>query len=513
MTVRAQPSDLDADVIIVGYGPVGATLANLLGLRGVKTVILERESNAYHLPRAVHFDDEVMRIFETAGLSEAIGPNTVFSPGMHFIDSAGKLMLDWSRPPGLTPQGWYPSYRFHQPELEAVLRDGLRRWPHASARTRCDVFAIEMHCDHVSVRFEDLSTGRLAESRARYVVGCDGARSLVRRFMGSELDDLGFHERWLVLDFLLDRPRDDLGDYSVQFCDPVRPATYVRGVGNRRRWEITLLPDEESSAMTAEERIWPLLKRWVGPADGRIERAAVYTFHSVVARPWRSSRLLLAGDSAHQTPPFLGQGMCAGIRDAANLAWKLADVIGGRSCERLLDSYETERSPHVRQYIQRAIRLGGIINTRNAREALAELGRKDDETIKFASPKPGLGPGLCIEADPLAGQLAPQPTLSCGTRLDSVAGYDYVLLARPGFTASLSTRLKTAADEAGLRIIDDPAPSLQSWLQEGGVEAALVRPDRYVLGTARTEDDLLALLSHAPALAPARPSIDAAGAR
>jgi 3-(3-hydroxy-phenyl)propionate hydroxylase len=507
MQDRSQPNDIDTDVVIVGYGPVGATLANLLGLRGVRTIVLERESSAYHLPRAVHFDDEVMRIFETIGLSDAIVANTVFSPGMHFIDSAGRLLLDWSRPPGLTPQGWYPSYRFHQPELEAVLRDGLRRWSSVTAMSRCDVFALDEDGDGVRVRFEDLNSGRLLACRAKYVVGCDGARSLVRRFMGAGLDDLGFHERWLVLDFLLGRPRDDLGDHSVQFCDPVRPATYVRGVGNRRRWEITLLADEESHAMTAPERIWPLLKRWVGPQDGRIERAAVYTFHSVVARPWRTGRLLLAGDSAHQTPPFLGQGMCAGIRDAANLAWKLADVVGGRNGDPLLDSYESERSPHVRQYIERAIRLGGIINTKNARETLAELGRKGDETIKFASPKPELGPGLCLEGDPLAGQLAPQPTLSCGTRLDAIAGYSYVLLARPDFACSLSANLKAAVRDAGLRIIDDGAPALQDWLAESRVDAALVRPDRYVLCTARTRDELQMLLRRLPARTRAQPSL------
>lgn len=505
MQDRAPPIDLDADVIIVGYGPVGATLANLLGLRGIKTLVLEREPSAYHLPRAVHFDDEVMRIFETAGLSDAIPPKTVFSPGMHFIDSAGKLMLDWSRPPGVTPQGWYPSYRFHQPELEAILRDGLKRWPGVCAMTRCDVFALDEDGDGVRVRFEDLSSGRLRAARAKYVVGCDGARSLVRRFMGAGLDDLGFHERWLVLDFLLNRPRDDLGDYSVQFCDPVRPATYVRGVGNRRRWEITLLADEDSNAMTAPERIWPLLKRWVTPEDGRIERAAVYTFHSVVARPWRAGRLLLAGDSAHQTPPFLGQGMCAGIRDAANLAWKLGDVVSGRSSGELLDTYESERSPHVRQYIERAVRLGGIINTRNAQETLAALGRKGDETIQFASPKPRLGPGLCIEGDPLAGQLAPQPTLTCGTRLDTIAGYDYVLLATPDFACALEAGLNAAANDAGLRVIADGAPSLQNWLKENGVEAALVRPDRYVLGASRNTDELAALLRRLPAPARTQP--------
>jgi 3-(3-hydroxy-phenyl)propionate hydroxylase len=498
MKLRSHLTDIEADVVIVGYGPVGATLANLLGLRGVRTVVLEREPGAYHLPRAVAFDDEVMRVFETAGLSEAIRPNTVFSPGMHFVDNAGKLMLDWSRLPDLTPQGWCPSYRFHQPELEAVLRDGLRRWPCVTALTRCDAFALDADCERVSVRFDDLSTGRLSECRAKYAVGCDGARSLVRRFMGSELDDLGFHERWLVLDFLLDRPRDDLGDYSVQFCDPIRAATYVRGVGNRRRWEIALLPDEDAHLMTAPERVWPLLKRWVAPEDGRIERAAVYTFHSVVARQWRAGRLMLAGDSAHQTPPFLGQGMCAGIRDAANLAWKLADVVSGRSPEGLLDSYESERSPHVRAYIERAVRLGGIINTRNSRETMTELGRKGDETISFASPKPRLGPGLCMESDRLGGQLAPQPVLSCGARLDRVAGYDYVLLARPDFMSSLSRQLKTAASETGLRIVDDAARDLQDWLEGAEIGAALIRPDRYVLGTARNEHELMALLHLLP---------------
>ena len=414
----APATELEVDVVIVGYGPVGATLANLLGLRGVKTLVLEREASVYHLPRAVHFDDEVMRIFETAGLSAAIEPGVILSPGMRFIDRDGRLLVDWSRPPEITPSGWPPSFRFHQPTLEQILRDGLRRWPCVSTMTRCDVFALDEDADGVRVRFEDLSSGRLLGCRAKYVVGCDGARSLVRRFMGAGLDDLGFHERWLVLDFLLSRPRPDLGDYSVQFCDPVRPATYVRGVGDRRRWEITLLKDEDSQQMTAPERIWPLLSRWVSPEDGAIERAAVYTFHSVVAERWRRDRLLLAGDSAHQTPPFLGQGMCAGIRDAANLAWKLADVIGGRASESLLDSYERERSPHVREYIERAVRLGGIINTTNTAEALAALGRKTDETVRFTSAKPRLGAGLWACDDALAGWQAPQPTLSSAARLD-----------------------------------------------------------------------------------------------
>lgn len=492
MSNRAQAVDLDADVVIVGYGPVGATLANLLGLRGVRTLVLEREANAYHLPRAVHFDDEVMRVFETAGLSDEIAPGVRLSPGMLFVDEDGKLLLDWSRASSETPLGWPPSFRFHQPTLERILRKGVTRWPCVAVMTRCDVFALDGEPEGIRVRFEDLDSGQLRTCRASYVVGCDGARSLVRRFMGAAMDDLGFHERWLVLDFVLGRPRDDLGDFSVQFCDSVRPTTYVRGVGDRRRWEITLLSDEESQAMTAPERIWPLLLRWVTPEDGTIERAAVYTFHSVVADSWRRGRLLLAGDSAHQTPPFLGQGMCAGIRDAANLAWKLSDVVSGHAPDSLLDSYERERSPHVREYIERAVRLGGIINTKNAREALAALGRKGNETIKFTSAKPRLGPGLWASDDDLAGELAPQPLLATGARLDAAVGYDFALLATHTFVQALSHKARAAVQETRVRVVDDPA--LQDWLAASDTSAAVVRPDRYVLGTARSEERLMELL-------------------
>jgi 3-(3-hydroxy-phenyl)propionate hydroxylase len=498
MRNTVQHTDPAVDVAIIGYGPVGATLANLLGLRGIRTLVLEREAAAYHLPRAVHFDDEVMRVFETIGLSKAIQPNVMLSPGMHFIDVNGKLILDWSRPAGITPQGWHPSYRFHQPDLESVLREGLQRWPSVTVKSRCDVFALDADNDGVTIRYEDLSSGKLSRCRATYVVGCDGARSLVRRFMGSELDDLGFHERWLVLDFMLRRPRPDLGDFSVQHCDPARPATYVRGTGNRRRWEITLHPGEDTHAMTSPERIWQLLRKWVTPDDGDIERSAVYTFHSVVAETWRAGRLLLAGDSAHQTPPFLGQGMCAGIRDASNLAWKLADVVTGRSADSLLDSYESERSPHVREYIERAIRLGGVINTKNLGDALATFGRKGDETVTLKSTKPMLGPGLRVGSGELAGQLAPQPTLSNGRRLDEVAGYDFVLLAAPAFAASLSQHMQTCIRERSLQMIDDSAPPLQAWLEANGSGAALIRPDRYVLGTACNERELAALLDAVP---------------
>jgi 3-(3-hydroxy-phenyl)propionate hydroxylase len=333
----------EVDVCIVGYGPVGATLANLLADAGLSVLVLEREADIYQLPRAVHFDDEVMRVFQTLGLSERLLPHTHVSPGMHFVDSAGRLILDWSRPKDIGPLGWNVSYRFHQPDLERILREAASRKPQIHVRLRSEAFVIEQTADAVNIRFEDLTCGALHAARARFVVGCDGARSLVRRVIGSSLEDLGFHERWLVVDALLKRDRPDLGDHSVQFCDPDRPATYVRGVGQRRRWEISLRDDEDPAVMTAPAEVRKLLGRFISSEDAELERAACYTFHSVIAEQWRDRRLLIAGDSAHQTPPFLGQGLCAGIRDAANLAWKLVHVVRGEAHSDLLDTYQSER--------------------------------------------------------------------------------------------------------------------------------------------------------------------------
>ncbi|MFK4506816.1 bifunctional 3-(3-hydroxy-phenyl)propionate/3-hydroxycinnamic acid hydroxylase [Bradyrhizobium daqingense] len=480
------------DVVIVGRGPVGATLANLLGVCGVRTLVLEREAQTYHLPRAVHFDDECMRVFQSIGLADAILPHVILSPGMHFLDADGKMLLDWSRPQTLTPMGWNLSYRFHQPDLEDVLISGLARWPHVTLRSRCDVFALDQDEAGARVRYEDLSNGKLTEVGASYVVGCDGARSLVRRLIGSGMDDLGFHERWLVIDVLLKRNRDDLGDYSLQHCDPRRPATYVRGTGTRRRWEITVLRDEDSNEIAQPTKVWELLSRWITPDDAKLERAAVYTFHSVIAQRWRNDRLLIAGDSAHQTPPFLGQGMCAGIRDAANLAWKVGAVIRGGANAELLDTYQSERQPHVREFIELAIRLGGVINTKAIEAGLAAGQERQNAPVKLEVKKPLLGPGLALGDLPLAGHLAPQFTLADSRPSDDETGYSHVLLVESAATLPSSASLS----QAGVKVLTaGDAEGIGPWLREHGITAALVRPDRYVRGTARNDAELDRLIT------------------
>jgi len=471
------------DVAIVGMGPVGATLGNLLALRGVSTLILDREADIYSLPRAVHFDGECMRVFQTIGIADELAPNLLIVPGMRFVDATGRALIEWARPMVRGADGWYASYRFHQPELERTLRKRLAAQTCIDVALRHDVFSLEPAGDHALLRLEDLSTGRLLSTRARYVVGCDGARSTVRRFMGTELDDMKSHERWLVVDVVLNHEREDLGDFAVQYCDPVRPATYVRGIGMRRRWELMLQPGEDAASMMQPDCVWELLSPWLTPQEAILERPAAYTFHSVVARGWRRGPLLIAGDAAHQTPPFMGQGMCAGIRDAANLGWKLADVLAGDAQDALLDTYESERSPHVREFIETAVRLGAVIRSGNA-PATATHG----EPQRFATPQPRLGAGA-HDGSGAAACVAEQP-LVAGTLLDDLAGYREVLLTEP--TIAPDAR---AFAQAVPVIVAEESGAAAKWLARLGARAVLIRPDRYVAGIASDAAGLKQLLT------------------
>lgn len=480
------------DVAIVGYGPVGATLAHLLGLYGLHTLVLEREGAAYHLPRAVHFDAEVMRVFQWIGIAEAIEPLTARHPGMRFVDPGGRLLLDWPRPQAVGQQGWRSNFRFHQPDLERLLRERMTVRPSVTVRNRCDVFLVEDRGDHVELRYEDMSRGRNIRARAKYVVGCDGARSLVRRFMDTGMEDYGFHERWLVVDVILRRSKPELGDHSIQYCDPVRPATYVRGPGDRRRWEITVLPEEDSNRITAPAEVWSRLSAWLRPEEAEIERAAVYTFHSLIAERWRRGRLFIAGDAAHQTPPFMGQGMCAGIRDTANLAWKLALAARGEGGDALLDSYQSERHPNVREYIATTVRLGGLINTNGTEEALRAALPRPEGGARMESIAPPLGPGLGHGSN--AGRLFGQPMMADGRRMDDATGPGFVLVA----TSDLASGL--ALPPAIALVTPESAPGAAEELARFGAHAVLLRPDRYIFGSADTPEALAALLAEVPPL-------------
>ena len=462
------------DVAVIGYGPTGATLANLLAICGLDVLVLDREAAAYHLPRAVHFDDETMRVFQTVGIADALAEKVHINPGMRFVDQQDTLLLDWPRPQEITPMGWHASYRLHQPDLEALLRTRLETRDGVTIRTRCHVDAVTPENDHVLIAATDRETGVSERFAARYVVGCDGANSLVRETLGASMENLGLEQRWLVVDLLLRRPRPDLGDHSIQFCRADRPMTYCRSPANRRRWEITVLEDETDAEISAEARVWELLSRWITPDDADLERRAVYTFRSALARCWRKDRLMIAGDAAHLTPPFMGQGMCAGIRDVSNLAWKLAMALQGDNA--VLDTYQPERAPNARAYIETAVRLGELITSMDS-EVAGKLAQDQAEgKARMRSLSPGLGPSARLKPDPhgWVGQLFPQPVLTSGHRLDDVVGYaPFIVIDLPGH--SLNT-----GDE----------PSLAAILDGMGVRAVRVGADRHIEAVLDDSDEI-----------------------
>lgn len=477
------------DVAIIGYGPTGATLANLLGQHGVKVVVIEREVGIYDLPRAVHFDDEIMRVFQSAGIADALLEKVRVNPGMRFVNSGGNLLLDWPRPAGIGPQGWNTSYRFHQPDLERILRSSVGGMESVTTLCSHRVTSLSESDSHVTLVAEPSDgSGDPVQFEANYVVGCDGARSMLRSTIDAEMEDFGFREKWLVVDVLLTNPRPDLGDHSIQHCDPERSATYVRGPENRRRWEISLTQEDQDLDLTNSDVIWTLIDRWITPKDAELERHAIYEFRSVVAKTWSRDRLFLAGDAAHQMPPFMGQGLCAGTRDAANLAWKLAACIKNGTSPSLLDSYETERRPHVRQFVQMSMRLGGLINASKTQEALAAAFPQADGSAKLKSLYPPLGPGLGYSDEHEASALSSQFNLASGEKLDDHVGLAPSLLVDDTASSPDTSRF------AGLVVKASAEPAVEDYLSTLESKALLLRPDRYIFGSAKTDSQISQLI-------------------
>ena len=500
---------IGCEVAILGYGPVGATLANQLGAAGLDVVVVERDAEVFPLPRAIHFDGEVMRVFQSLGLRARV--EAISRPGlkgMHFVNARDELLLVRGGTGLDGPQGCANNHYFHQPELEAVLREGVARYPNVRVLTGREVVSIEETADVVRLGLAAADAGAPAEVRARWLVGCDGGRSPTRRAIGATMEDLGLHQPWLVFDAILERELG-LPDHTVQRCDPARPMTMCCVSRTRRRWEIMLMPGDDPEALARPENVWPLVARWVTPADARLERSAVYTFHSVIAHGWRRGRLMLAGDSAHQTPPFLGQGLCAGIRDAANLWWKLARVVRGEAPESLLDTYESERRPHARAFVELAVRLGEVIQATDP-EVAAERDRRflQGETRVFEYPQPGLGPGL--HGGPYGGTLCPQPRLPDGRLLDEAIGDGFAVIGEGAALAAADARTRERWRAAGAVVLRDPGGGVGGWLRERGLAAVVLRPDRYLLGAARDAVELAAVSALLDAAAGPAPRAGAA---
>lgn len=479
----------DLDVAIVGYGPVGQMLAILLGQRGHRVHVVERWPEAYPLPRAVHFDHEVGRILQSAGVAGPLEGRTVPATVYEWRNARGETLIRFGRDAERSLSGWPESSMFCQPELEGILDARARELPNVSVERGCEVVGLRLEPDGVAL--ETTRGGAPRTLRARFAVGCDGANSLVRGQIGSGWHDLGFHFDWLVVDVRPSDPRWD-GPINWQLCDPARPTTLVSGGPGRRRWEFMRLPHETLDDLNSEEAAWRLLGPWgVHRGNAKLERHAVYTFRARWADRWRNGRALLAGDAAHQMPPFLGQGMCSGLRDAANLAWKLAAVAHGDAPDTLLDTYQAEREPHVRAIVEAAVGFGRIICTTDPEVAAARdeamLARRagagpDDGTSAETSSSPPLAPGpLVLDG---GGVQSVQPVVD-GQRLDDYVGPRWLVVGRDRVDGGVAEWWRSAG---ALVLLVDSHPELAALL--GDDDVVVVRPDRYVLGRGSRLEDL-----------------------
>ena len=475
-------SDFDCDLLVVGLGPVGDVLAALAQNHGLSVIAIERAPTPFPLPRAAVFDHEIMRIFQMIGVAEKIAPLCRAPERYQFHTACGQVLLDFENA-RVGPFGWAETYALHQPAVEEVLRARLYE---LGVRVQTGVAFERLAQDRDGVTVDVTDNGSPRQIRARYVVGCDGSWSPVREALGIKLDDYNFDEPWLVLDTIIDEP-GDLPIVCQQICDPKRPVTHMAMSGKRFRWEFMIKPGETAEEMLDDARIRELLAPWNCADRIQIERKAVYRFHALVAETWRDGRVLLAGDAAHQMPPFAGQGMCSGIRDAANLAWKIAAVVRGEADDAVLDTYQEEREPHVRAIIGTAIAMGQIVcmldETAAAERNRNMLARKSSGAQDVSVLYPDLAGGHLTDTA-FAGALFPQPVTDEGERLDSLFGLDAVLISRSATdTTDLGVR-RFSLDAPEIRKFAEP---IDAWLTKAGADAVLIRPDRHVFGTGEAE--------------------------
>lgn len=479
------------DIAVVGFGPCGAVAAARLGQFGFSVLAIDRETGIYPKPRAMAIDHEIMRLFDNMGVAEAVLPYTAPFPASEHFGADGKMFRRIDMVPPPYPQGYTPTMVFTQPPVEAALRAHAQATPGVTVELGTTLVALAQDADGVDLTLR-ASDGTQRGVRAGHVVACDGASSFTRGALGIPLTDLVFDEPWLVVDLLIEPTAKNLPRSAAQFCEPTRPTSYLVGPGNHRRFEIMLNPGEDPQAMQREDNVWPLLSRWLAPNEATLWRAASYRFHALVAERWRAGRVFLAGDAAHQQPPFIGQGMCQGLRDVANLAWKLAAVRDGAD-PALLDSYGEERGAHVRALTTRIKAIGRQICERDeaaarARDAalIAQGGGRALELTRQEIVPPLECGCLSDTPHPARGTLFPQPMLAGGL-MDKVHGQGWRLVLAEG--------VPMPSLPAGLTAIREAA--LADWFARHAALAALVRPDHYVFGLAETPAALDTLLLEA----------------
>lgn len=514
----------DADLIVVGLGPVGLLATVLAAQAGHSVVGIERWPTPYPMPRAVTFDHEIARILNAVGIDADNDPTIEYFEKLYYLYNADMEplnVIDWASRAG---DGWRNRYWFDQPGLEDRLRLLAASLPNVTLLQGYEVMHLEQGENGVSVEYRPTHVeGRTVTSdegapttalRGRLLLGADGANSFVRRSLGLSMTDLNFKYDWVVVD-VIEHEKHEYEPPYYQVCTPERPYTVVPGGPGRRRWEFMLLPGETEADFADPARIWALLADFdVRPDNAELVRHKVWHFQARHLDDWRVGRVALAGDAAHLMPPFAGEGMCAGLRDVMNLSWRLDLILKDVATPDLLDSYSSERAVHARWFIDFSVDLGRVICVTDPEEAT-----KRDETLKAALAeqlKSGpvqpydakLGPGVWDEESPRAGFPSRQGQVVYRGRIgrfDEAVGRGWILLSRADAEQAVSERSRELLGRMGGRALTvgapgatadvfDPDGTYLGWFEELAVQHVLVRPDFYTAGTVRPDQDVDALV-------------------
>lgn len=502
-------SEIIYDVAIVGYGPSGAIAACILGQAGLNVYVCDRDHDIYEKPRAIALDHEILRVFQNIGIVDKILPFCEPFTDSCYYGTDGQLIRQLTMVDKPYPLGYVPSMVFTQPSVEAVIRDEVNSLANVIVEKGMTLFDVKQNDKKVTLSLKN----ELAETTSitsRYVIACDGASSTTRKLLNIKLEDLGFNEHWLVIDLLMSQKGlEKLPQTSVQYCEPERPTTFIIGPKNHRRWEISLKPDEVAFYKSSSENVWTLLERWVSSEDATLWRQASYQFHALVAEQWRDGRVFLAGDAAHQQPPFLGQGMCQGVRDIVNLSWKLKTVLTQKLPENtvdiLLNSYGLERKEHVQQLTHIIKKIGSIIGEKEIDKAKIRDQLLLDESGGVVKPLarqdilPAISLGL-VSNTTARGSIFPQPVIiQDGKKLlmDQLLENGWKIFTNIPMKIDLDTLKKfTLPIEImciGSQIIEKDQV-LENWFSKFSVNAVIVRPDHYIYATANNERDLSLLV-------------------
>jgi 3-(3-hydroxy-phenyl)propionate hydroxylase len=511
------------DVAIVGAGPTGLTLANILGQAGVRTVLIERNPGTVQEPRAVSIDDESLRTMQAIGLIDNVLKDVAQDYGSLYFTAGGRQFA--AVMPSTREYGFPRRSAFRQPDLEATLREGLKRFACVACLFEITLEAFEVRDNAVDVSLKT-AKGEPVAFGVRYLVGCDGARSAIRKQIGSNLGGSTYDERWLIID--LASTKESLRQTRV-ICDPALPLLTLPGPAGVRRYEFMLHDGETDEIATSPDFVRKLLAAHEPDADEPIVRRQVYAFHPRLADKWREGPVFLAGDAAHLSPPFAGQGMNSGVRDAQNLGWKLGAVINGQLGPGLLDTYQAERLPHAKALVQLSINIGHVMMPRSRTQAW--LTQTAFELMKLTpriqsyfvemkyKPKPFYEAGFTIADDPglhMAGRMLPQPLMDIGNSqsvlLDELLGHGFALVAygpKAQTTLSLAAACdfdlgdlnkiaiipsdynadpKVAAKDVVVRDMGHGFRRFHPAIKDCLI---LVRPDRYVAAAAPAERDAI----------------------